>query len=129
MGWQGSSRYACDSDNWRAISHEVHSSWFESVAISSGAVIDCVSLVEAQAFRTCWVVRSTTISHESLSGWEQVALMKKLQKLLSMLSHTGEALCGETGFCCGFWTPNWCPQKSLFFHSLKEQKVGKTNEI
>ena len=27
---------------------------------------------------------------------------------------TGEALCGETGFCCGFWTPNWCPQKSLF---------------
>ena len=42
---------------------------------------------------------------------------------------TGEALCGETGFCCGFWTPNWCPQKSLFFHSLKEQKVGKTSEI
>ena len=83
MGWQGSSRYACDSDNWRAISHEVHSSWFESVAISSGAVIDCVSLVEAQAFRTCWVVRSTTISHESLSGWEQVALMKKLKKLVN----------------------------------------------
>ena len=27
---------------------------------------------------------------------------------------TGEALFGETGFCCGFWTPNWCPQKSLF---------------
>ena len=27
---------------------------------------------------------------------------------------TGEALCGETGFCCSFWTPNWCPQKSLF---------------
>ena len=44
-------------------------------------------------------------------------------------STTGEALCGKTGFCCGFWTPNWCPQKSLFFHSLKEQKVGKTSEI
>ena len=48
---------------------------------------------------------------------------------MRQLPTTGEVLCGETGFCCGFWTPNWCPQKSLFFHSLKEQKVGKTSEI
>ena len=27
---------------------------------------------------------------------------------------TGEALCGGAGFCWGFWTPNWCPEKSLF---------------
>ena len=50
-------------------------------------------------------------------------------RFFKFVAHTGEALCGETGFCCGFWTPNWCPQKSLFFHSLKEQKVGKTSEI
>ena len=23
------------------------------------------------------------------------------------VARAGEALCGETGFCCGFWTPNW----------------------
>ena len=33
---------------------------------------------------------------------------------IQLVALTGEALCGETGFCCGFWTPNWCPQKSLF---------------
>ena len=27
---------------------------------------------------------------------------------------SGEALCGGTGFWKGFWTPNWCPEKSLF---------------
>ena len=24
--------------------------------------------------------------------------------------NAGEALCGGTGFCWGFWTPNWCPE-------------------
>ena len=28
--------------------------------------------------------------------------------------YAGEALCGGAGFCWGFWTPNWCPEKSLF---------------
>ena len=26
----------------------------------------------------------------------------------------GRPLCGETGFCWGFWTPNWRPEKSFF---------------
>ena len=38
---------------------------------------------------------------------------------------TGEALCGETGFCCGFWTPNWCPEKSLFSIPGRSKKLGK----
>ena len=53
----------------------------------------------------------------SRTGWNLISTRFSLT--------TGEALCGETGFCCGFWTPNWCPEKSLFSIPGRSKKLGK----
>ena len=53
----------------------------------------------------------STVSTSALGLSPQVCCTGSagLQQALSkwQFARTGEALCGETGFCCGFWTPNW----------------------
>ena len=50
----------------------------------------------------------------SKSSCRKAVHFSKARGISSACGATGEALCGETGFCCGFWTPNWCPQNHFF---------------
>ena len=101
-----------------------------AVALGTAARHDNGHKVSMAASLALALRSGSTLAAAGVFGAGKTRSLTFLLAWLALTTHlTGEALCGETCFCCGFWTPNWCPQKSLFFHSLKEQKVGKTSEI